>query len=87
MRLRMGSALPVKLTRDADGQVLHIPHGFELPGAEASIWQDGPRLVIEPKPDAQDNPNAALLALLATLSPIEDDFGPIEDLPPEPFDL
>jgi len=28
-----------------------------------------------------------LLALLATLKPREEDFPPIEDLPPEPFEI
>jgi hypothetical protein len=36
-----------------------------------------------------DKPRETLLGVLATLEPIEEDFSPIEDLPPEPveFDL
>ena len=47
--------------------------------------QDGLKLVIEPAPTT--NPNAGLIALLATLEPIDEDFGPIEDLPAGPVTL
>ena len=42
--------------------------------------EDG-RLVIEPAP------LHPLLALLATLEPLEEDFPVIDDLPPEPVDF
>ncbi len=54
---------------------------FELPGEDAIMRKDGDRLIIEPS-----RPKS-LLALLATLSPIDEDFPPIEDRPPELFDL
>jgi antitoxin VapB len=57
---------------------VRIPREFELPGAEAITRSEGGRLIIEPAPPA------SLLALLATLQPIEEDFGPIPDGPPEP---
>jgi antitoxin VapB len=43
--------------------------------------KEGPRLVIEPLP------KRSLIDLLKTLEPIEEDFGPIDDPPPEPVDL
>lgn len=86
----MSEALPVRITRDEGGQVLHIPRGFELPGIEASIRREGTRLVIEPigAPLTARHPsNQALLDLLATLSPIDEEIGPIEDYPPRPVEL
>ena len=71
--------------RHDDGQAVSIPRGLELPGEEVTIRQDGPRLVIEAAPAG--NPNAALLAILATLKPIHEHIGAIEDYPPEPFEL
>jgi antitoxin VapB len=43
--------------------------------------QEGEKLIIEPAPPK------SLLALLATLDPIDDDFPPIADPHPEPVDL
>lgn len=43
--------------------------------------KEGGRLVIEPaKP-------RSLLAYLATLEPLDEEFPPIDDPPPEPVDL
>ena len=39
----------VSLIRDDEGQILLIPADLELPGAEATIYRDGSRLIIEPK--------------------------------------
>jgi antitoxin VapB len=71
----------VKLFKNGRNQAVRIPREFELPGEDAIMREDGDRLIIEPS-----RPKS-LLALLATLSPINEDFPPIEDLPPEPFDL
>jgi antitoxin VapB len=43
--------------------------------------KEGERLVIEPAAPQ------SLLALLATLAPIDEDFPPIPDRGPEPVDL
>ncbi len=43
--------------------------------------KDGGRLIIEPAPPQ------SLLALLATLAPLDEDFPPIHDLPSDPVDL
>ncbi len=72
---------PVKLFRNGRNQAVRIPREFELQGEDAIMRQEGDRLVIElarPK---------SLTALLATLEPIDEDFGPIEDLPPRPVHL
>lgn len=68
----------VSLFRNGRNQALRIPRDMELPGDEAILRKEGDRLVIEP---AQP---ASLLALLKTLSPIEEDFAEIDDPPPRP---
>jgi virulence-associated protein VagC len=42
----------VKLQRDADGQFVVIPSGYELPSDEVIIRKAGDRLIIEPKNDS-----------------------------------
>jgi antitoxin VapB len=71
----------VKLFRNGRNQAVRIPREFELPGEDAVIRKEGERLIIEPA-----SPKS-LLALLATLAPIEEDFPPIPDLPPDPVEL
>ena len=71
----------VKLFRNGRNQAVRIPREFELPGEEAVIRKDGQRLVIEPAPPR------SLLALLATLPPLDEAFPPIEELPHEPVEL
>jgi antitoxin VapB len=71
----------VKLFRNGRNQAVRIPREFELPGEDAVIRKEGGRLIIEPT-----SPKS-LLALLATLEPIEEDFPPIPDLTAEPVEL
>jgi antitoxin VapB len=71
----------VKLFRIGRTQAVRIPRGFELPGDQAIMRKDGERLIIEPVP------RRSLLALLASLEPIEDEFPVIEELPYDEFDL
>lgn len=71
----------VKLFRNGRNQAVRIPREFELPGEDAIMRKDGARLVIEPAPPK------SLLAYLATLEPLDEDFPEIEDLPPDPIDL
>lgn len=66
----------VKLFRNGRNQAVRIPREFELPGEDAIIRREGNRLVIEPAP------RKSLLEVLKTLSPIEEEFGPFDDLPP-----
>ena len=65
----------VTLFRNGRNQAVRIPREFELPGNEAVMRKDGNRLIIEP---AEARP---LLAVLATLEPIDDEFPPVPELP------
>jgi antitoxin VapB len=68
----------VKLFRNGRNQALRIPVEFELPGKEALVHREGDRLVIEPVR------KRSLLALLATLAPLDVDFPDVDEnlLPP-----
>jgi antitoxin VapB len=71
----------VKLFKNGRNQAVRIPREFELPGEEAIIRRDGQRLILEPVPPR------SLLAVLAALPTLDEEFPPIEDLPTEPVDL
>ncbi|WP_430423930.1 antitoxin [Phenylobacterium sp.] len=71
----------VRLFRNGRNQAVRIPREFELQGDEAIMHRDGDRLIIEPAP------RRSLLAVLAELSPIDEDFGEIDDPAPAPVDL
>ena len=77
----MASERHVKLFRSGRNQAVRIPREFELPGQDAIMRKDGERLIIEPCPPKP------LLGLLATLSPLDEDFPPIADPHPEPAGL
>jgi antitoxin VapB len=67
----------VKLFKNGRNQAVRIPREFELPGEDAIMRKDGARLIIEPMPPT------SLLAVLATLQPLDEDFPPIDELPYE----
>jgi antitoxin VapB len=71
----------VKLFKNGRNQAVRIPREFELPGEDAIIRKDGQRLIIEPAPPR------SLLAILATLPTLDEEFPPIEDRPADPVDL
>lgn len=71
----------VKLFTNGRNQAVRIPREFELPGEHAVMRKEGDRLIIEP---AQPR---SLLALLETLSPVDEDFPEISDPPPDPIDV
>ncbi len=71
----------VKIFKNGRNQAVRIPREFELPGEDAIMRKEGERLVIEPAAPQ------SLLALLATLKPLDEDFPPIEELPLEPVAL
>ena len=71
----------VKLFKNGRNQAVRIPREFELPGEDAIIRKEGERLIIEPVLPK------SLIAILATLPTLDEDFPPIEDLPAEPVDL
>ena len=70
----------VKLFKNGRSQAVRIPREFELPGVDAVMRKEGTRIIIEPVPAP------SLVALLAMLEPIEEDFGQIDDPIPEPLD-
>jgi len=67
----------VRLFKNGRNQALRIPRDFELPSDEAIIRKEGNRLVVEPVA------HPSLLAILATLEPLDEDLPEIEDVPPE----
>lgn len=71
----------VKLFRNGRNQAVRIPREFELPGEDAVMHKEGEKLIIEPMPPK------SLLSLLATLAPLDEDFPPLNDPPPDDVDL
>jgi antitoxin VapB len=63
----------VKLFKNGRNQAVRIPRQFDLPGEEAIMHRDGDRLIIEAVP------RRSLLAVLAELSPLDEDFPQIDD--------
>ena len=68
-------------SRTGETKPVRIPREFELPGNEAVIRKEGERLIIEPVEPK------SLLAVLATLQPLDEEFPPIPELPIEPVEL
>ncbi len=71
----------VRLFRNNRSQAIRIPVELELPGTEALIHRDGTRLIIEPVRQA------GLAALLASWTPLDEDFPDLDDPPPPPRDI
>lgn len=66
-----------RLFRNGRNQALRIPREFELPGDEVIIHKDGDRLILEPVKTQR------LLSVLATLTPVADQFPDVDaGLPP-----
>ncbi|MGA8432551.1 MAG: hypothetical protein WB729_22185 [Candidatus Sulfotelmatobacter sp.] len=70
-----------KSFKNGRNKALRIPREFEFPGDEAIMRKEGDRLVIEPAP------TKSLLALLAKLAPLAEDFPPMPDAPPDAIEL
>jgi antitoxin VapB len=66
----------VKLFRSRN-QAVRIPREFELPGEDAIMRKDGDGLIIKPAAPK------SLRALLATLTPLDEEFPPIPDAAPD----
>ena len=77
----MHSERHVSLFRNGRNQAIRIPREFELEGTEAIIYKEGDKLIIEPVR------KKSLKAVLASLSPLDEDFPEIIDLPVEPEDI
>jgi antitoxin VapB len=71
----------VKVFKNGRNQAVRIPREFAFPSEEAIMRKEGNRLIIEAAPPK------SLLAVLATLMPLGEDFPPISDLPADPVDL
>ncbi len=71
----------VRLFRNGRNQAVRIPRDFELPGNDAVMRKEGERLIVEPAP------RKSLLALLATLKPLDGDFPELVDMPPRAVKL
>jgi len=80
-KLQASKQRRVKLFKNGRNQAVRIPREFELPGKEAILRKEGERLVLEPAP------RKSLLAVLAKLKPLREDFPPIPDPPPDAVDL
>lgn len=81
---------PVRLFRNGANQAVRIPKEFELPGKDALIHREGNKLIIEPvTPKLVKGSAAALLAVLATMEPIDEDFPDVDEglLPLDDIDL
>ena len=63
---------------------MRIPKAFELPGDEVMVHREGNRLIIEPI-----SKKLGLLAVLAELEPLDEDFPDIDEglLPLDDIDL
>lgn len=73
----MHSERHVRLFRNGRNQALRIPREFELEGDEAIIRKEGDKLIVEPIRKGR------LLALLATLEPLDEPFPDVDEaLPP-----
>jgi antitoxin VapB len=63
----------VRLFRNGRNQALRIPREFELEADEAVLRKEGDRLIIEPVRKGR------LLAVLASLEPLEETFPDVDD--------
>ncbi|MEO7401890.1 MAG: virulence-associated protein VapB [Polaromonas sp.] len=84
------SPRPVRLFRNGANQAVRIPKEFELPGKDALIHREGNKLIIEAiEPKHPKGSAAALLAVLATMEPIDEEFPDVDEglLPLDDIDL
>ncbi|MCW5736538.1 MAG: AbrB/MazE/SpoVT family DNA-binding domain-containing protein [Enhydrobacter sp.] len=75
-RLPPVSERRVKLFRDGRSQAVRIPREFEFRGEDAIMRKEGGKLIIEAVPAK------SLLAVLAALETLDEDFPPIADALP-----
>jgi antitoxin VapB len=77
----MNAERHVKLFRNGRNQAVRIPREFELAGTDAIMRKEGERLVIEATPPK------SLLAVLASLAPLDEEFPKIDELETDTVDL
>jgi antitoxin VapB len=71
----------VRLFKNGRNQAVRIPREFELPGDEAILRKEGDRLILEAAPPRR------LLQVLAQLSPLDEEFPPIDDPAPRKLEI
>jgi antitoxin VapB len=71
----------VRLFRNGRNQALRIPRDLELPGRSATLRKEGSRLIVEPVAEP------SLLAVLAKLKPLDEEFPPIARPAAAPVDI
>ena len=71
----------VRLFKNGRNQAVRIPRGFELPGKNAVMRKEGEKLIVEPVTPK------SLLGVLATLTPLDEEFSEISDLSPRSVEL
>lgn len=71
----------VKLFKNGRNQAVRIPREFQLPGDDAIIRKEGNKVIIEAAAPR------SLLALLATLEPLGDEFPSVHDETPDEVDI
>jgi antitoxin VapB len=67
--------------KNGRNQAVRIPRGFELPGKNAVIRKEGDKLIVEPLAPK------SLLSVLATLTPLDEEFPEILDSLPRSVEL
>lgn len=79
----MNSGRHVRLFRNGRNQAVRIPREFELDAEEAIIRREDDRLIIEPIR------KKGLLATLAALPPLDEDFPDVDEglQPPDDVEL
>ena len=77
----MSAERQVRLFKNGRNQALRIPRDLELPGHEAILRKEGSRLIVEPVA------GPSLLAVLAKLKPLDDDFPPMPRSVAEPVEI
>lgn len=77
----MNAERHVRLFRNGRNQAVRIPREFEMAGEDAIMRKEGNRLILEPAPPK------SLLAVLAGLQPLDEDFPAIEELPADEVEL
>jgi antitoxin VapB len=71
----------VRLFRNDRNQALRIPRDLELPGRAATLRKEGSRLIVEPVA------GPSLLAVLATLEPLDEELPRIARPAAKPVEL
>ena len=77
----MSAERQVRLFKNGRNQALRIPRDLELPGHEAIVRKEGPRLIVQPVA------GGSLLAVLAKLKPLDEEIRPIPRSAAEPVEI